>query len=188
MRGLQRIRVCLSDLLDLCIMKFSMGHNSSGCCHLMHARQKIYCSMVFGSCVEASSSVNEFCLGDVRIVTSNILDFLPCVFVDPSHVIVERRHWFRSKRSYDGKCLTDVVVLLRPSRSSIVTRGGVVHVAHTPENVSHVSGGFDYHIAARVTLDRILLSVCYVLTQFHDHVVFDWTWIHADEMILFIPF
>ena len=28
MRGLQRTRVCLSDLLDLCIMKFSMGHNS----------------------------------------------------------------------------------------------------------------------------------------------------------------
>ena len=29
MRGLQRTRVCLSDLLDLCIMKsFSIGHNS----------------------------------------------------------------------------------------------------------------------------------------------------------------
>ena len=40
MRGLQHTRVCVSDLLDLCVMKsFSMGHNSSGCCHLMHAQR-----------------------------------------------------------------------------------------------------------------------------------------------------
>ena len=46
------------------------------------------------------------------------------------------------------------------------------------ENVSHVSVGFYYHIAARVILDRILLSVSYVLSQLYDHVVFDWTRIH----------
>ena len=43
---------------------------------------------------------------------------------------------------------------------------------------SHFSVGFYYHIAARVILDRILLSVLYVLSQFYHHVVFDWTWIH----------
>ena len=56
------------------------------------------------------------------------------------------------------------------------------------ENVSHVSVGFYYHIAARVILDWILLSGLYVLSQFHDHVVFGWTWIHTVELILFIHF
>ena len=46
------------------------------------------------------------------------------------------------------------------------------------ENVSHVSVGFYYHIADRVILDRILLSVLYVWSQFYHHVVFDLTWIH----------
>ena len=94
-------------------------------------------------------------------------------FRGPVACCCRETRWFRSKRSYDGKCLTHVVVVLRLLGLCCHTwRCGSCFQA------SHFFVGFYYHIAARVILDRILLSVLYVLSQFYHHVVF--------EVILFI--
>ena len=113
MHGLQRTRVCLSDFLDLCIMKsFYVGHNSVQWVLPPDARKtKVYCSMVL---VPALRQVQCEWIQSQRRSNRHIntLGFLPCVFVDQSHVIVERRIGF-GPRQATIKCLTDVVVLLR---------------------------------------------------------------------------
>ena len=129
MRGLQRTRVCLSDLLDLCIMKsFSIGHNSVQWVLPLDTRKtNMNCKMVS---VPALRQVQCEWIQSQRRSNRHIntLDFLPCVFVDPSHVVVERRIGFGPREATMASAWQTSLLCFVFS-VSVVTRGGVVHVA-----------------------------------------------------------
>ena len=186
MRGLQRTRVCLSDLLDLCIMKFSMGHNSVQWVLPLDARKTKNIAQWFRFLRGGKFSVNGFCLGDVRIVTSTYWIFCH-VFLWTRRMLLLRDALVSVQEKLRWQVLDGRRCCASSSRS-LLSHVELWFMLPHARNVSHFSVGFYYHIAARVTSDRILLSVCYVLTQFHDHVVFGWTWIHTVEVILFIHF
>ena len=121
-------------------------------------------------------SVHGFRLGGVRIVTSTLWISHHLFLRTRPMFFVETRTGFGPREATMASA-SQTLLFCFVFSVSIDTRGGVVHFA-TRQRRFYISVGFCRHIAARLILDQILLSVLYGFSPFYDHVMFYWTWIH----------